>query len=187
LEDSLKTHPDCKRRIQVLSPRVQQYQNQTSKTFVVDEAEFNKIKNAFDYEMLNYEFESKEVSLCLYHTLQMLHFNTDDPYLMGIVGKCLNKIYTAQLNHELGKIVDLPSPSFDEQYNALLRVIQNLHVQEIAAIAYYYLEQHKEVGKQSEEYLAALITSKENFGKPDEKREWINFYESNFSNRKYTF
>ena len=187
LEDSLKTHPDCQKRIQLLQPKVKQYYSPGSKKFVVSETQFNKLKNDFDYEILNYEFENDEVSSCLYHSLQMLQYKKSNPYLMGLAGKCLNRIYAAQMNHELGKITDLPNPAFDDEYNSLLRLLQNVRLPELGALSYYFLKQNQETCKSSEEYVAALIQSKENFGKPEEKTEWINFYHRQFQNRKYNF
>ena len=187
LEDSLKTHPDCKHRIKLLEPKVKEYYSASGKKFVVSETQFNKLKSDFDYEILNYEFESDEVSSCLYHTLQMLQYDKSNPYLMALVGKCLNKIYTAQMNHELGKITDLPNPAFDDEYNSLLRFLQNLRLTELSAISYYFLRQNEQIGKLSEEYVAALIQSKDNFGKPEEKKEWIDYYHKQFQNRKYNF
>jgi Zn-dependent protease with chaperone function len=187
LDDSLKTHPDCQERIDLLSLMVKQYQKANSKKFLVDEKQFNRLKHSFDYEVLNYEYESGEVSRCLFHTLQMLQCLPGDPYLMGMVGKCLNRMYSAQVNHELGKIVDLPNPSYDAQYNNLLRLIQNLRLTELGSIAYHYLKWNQVAGKTSEEYVSALIKSKDNYGKPEEKKEWIEYYESHFNNRKYKF
>ena len=106
---------------------------------------------------------------------------------MGMVGKCLNRIYSAQLTHELGKISELPNPEFDQEYNNLLRMIQNLRLTEIASIAYYYLKANQESGKGSEEFVAALIVSKDNAGKPEEKSEWIEYYHSHFKYRKYNY
>jgi len=186
LHDSLKTHPDCVNRISMISPLVNRYRNQNSKKFLVDENEFRKLKSDFDFEVLEYLYSSNEVSECLYHTLQMLHFQKA-PYLMGMVGKCLNRLYSAQLSHELGKITDLPNPEFDPEYNTLLRMIQNLRLTDIASIAYYYLKANQESGKTSEEFVAALIASKDNMGKAEEKSEWIEYYHSHFKNRKYNY
>ena len=187
LEDSLKTHPDCQQRISLLAPKVQQYHSSDGRKFVVDENEFNKLKLQFDFEILEYEFETNEVSLCLYQTLQILHYDQNNPYLMAMVGKCFNSMYAAQAAHELGKIVDLPNPQYDAEYNNLLRLIQNLRLTELSSIAYYYLRLHQEAGKISEEYVAALIKSKDNFGKPEEKKEWMEYYQSHFTKRKYNF
>jgi hypothetical protein len=187
LEDSLKTHPDCQDRIKLLSTKVQQYRNPNSKKFVVDETEFRKLSKSFDYELLNYEYESGEVSHCLLHTLKMLQGFPGDPYLMGLVGKCLNRLYAAQANHEIGKITDLPNPSYEEEYNSLLRLLQNIRLSELGSITYYYLKSYQAEGIASEEFVAALITSKDNYGKPEEKKEWIEYYKAHFPNRKYNF
>ncbi|HXB08784.1 MAG TPA: hypothetical protein VNW04_16750 [Puia sp.] len=48
-------------------------------------------------------------------------------------------MYTAQKGHTLGKVIDLPSPYYPENYNLLLQWVQNLYLEDLAAINYYYL------------------------------------------------
>jgi hypothetical protein len=52
-EDSLKTHPDCKLRIERLKQQVSDYYKPSQKSFLIDEKEFNRLKVAADYEIIN--------------------------------------------------------------------------------------------------------------------------------------
>jgi Zn-dependent protease with chaperone function len=187
LADSLKTHPDCSVRIEVLKEMIGRINKPAGKKFLADEKRFAELHQLFDYEILDYLFTSDRISLCLYTALQMHHADTNNAYVTGMIGKCLNKIYTAQKAHELGKVTDLPSPSFDEEYNSLLRLIQNVRLTELASINYYFLEANIEKAKKSEEFIAAVILNKELSGKPEEKSRWQEYYIMNFPKRKYQF
>jgi hypothetical protein len=105
-------------------------------------------------------------------------------YVNGMIGKCLARIYTAQKQHELGKIIELPNEAFDEEYNKLLHLLQNIRLGELAAITYYFMEAHTQTGKQSETFLKALIKSKENFEKPEEAAYWLQYYNNQISHKK---
>jgi hypothetical protein len=62
-----------------------------------------------------------------------------DGYLVAHVGRLMNGFYQAQRNHRLSKVADLPSPGYPANYNVLLAFVQNLHLEDMAAISYYFL------------------------------------------------
>lgn len=163
--DSLKTHHDCKKRIEAIGSKLAQYQNGGNRSFVVSEAEFNRLKTQFDYEIIEYCFQSRRVSRALYFALQMLAAKPNDVYLHTMVGRCWNEIYERQKAHELGKVVELPDPAGKKEYNDLLRLIQNLRLSEVGAIAYHYLEAVQPLYHNNKDFVATWVTSKNNFGK----------------------
>jgi len=162
-EDSLKTHPDCSHRIQLISPMLKKYQQAQSVKFVTSEAIFTNLKNEFDLEIIAWCFESNRVSRALYYSLEMLRVQPDNPYLHCMIGKCLNQIYLFQKNHELGTITDLPNADREEKYNQLLLLIQNVRLKDIASISYHYLQTHADKASVYPEYQQILNTSKLNF------------------------
>ena len=87
----------------------------------------------------------------------------DNAYLHTLVGKCLNDLYHYQKNHELGKVVDMPGAAHSEEYNTLLRMIQNLRLPEIAALSYHYLLQFQPLCGASSGFRTVFEKSKENF------------------------
>ena len=185
--DSLKTHPDCSNRIRRIADRVQQYYKDNSKAFVVSEDQFRKLQSDFDYEIIEHCYRTRNVSLSLYYSLQMLPANRSDAYLVTNVGRCLNDIYKAQKEHTLGKIVDLPSPYHDKKYEKLLQFIQQLRLPDIAAISYFYLLAYQSDLAVHENFLEALINSKSNYNKPEERKYWIDRYNKQFPNGKFQF
>lgn len=187
IADSLKTHPDCKLRFADLEEKLKKANKPGGQNFIVSEAQFRQFSKAFDDEVLAYCFEQDKISRCLYLTLQRLSGELQNPYLLGMAGKCLTKLYTAQKDHTLGKYTDLPGSAYDEEYNSLLKAIQNWRLGELAAISYYFMQTHTEAGKSNEDFLYALIKSKEAFDKPEEKKEWITYYYQHFPKHKYNF
>jgi Zn-dependent protease with chaperone function len=185
--DSLKTHPDCSNRIKRIAARVDQYYKSNSRAFIISEEEFKKLQNDFDYEIIEHCYRSDNVSRSLYYSLQMLPGRRSDAYLVTSIGRCMNAIYTAQKAHTLAKIVDMPSPYNDKKYDKLLRFIQQLRLPDIAAISYFYLLIYQADMATYEDFLEALINSKANYNKPEEKRYWTDRYNRSFPNGKFQF
>lgn len=143
LSDSLKTHPDCKLRIKNLEPLVNKYSQVSSPKSVVDLKKFIELKNIFPYEVVEYAFTSKNYTKSLYYTTRLLQDHASDPYLIANIGRVFNGMYDAQKSHTLGKVIDLPSPFNQPNYNLILQFIQNLYLGDFAAINYYYLKQYE--------------------------------------------
>jgi hypothetical protein len=75
----------------------------------------------------------------------------------------MNKIYTNQKEHTLGKITDSPSPYHSKDYNSLLKFIEPLRLDEVAALAYYYAQHNKETAKKYSRFEKTLQESTTNF------------------------
>ncbi|THU41774.1 hypothetical protein FAM09_06645 [Niastella caeni] len=185
--DSLKTHPDCSIRIGKLKDRVHQYHKQASRAFVVNEKQFRQLQNDFDYEVIDFCYRSDNVSRSLYYTLQMLEAQPFNAYLITNTGRCINKLFVGQKNHTLSKLIDMPSPFNDKNYNTLLEFIQRVRLTDLGAFSYYFLQNRQSNLMANEDFLAALIESKTNFNKPEEKQQLIETYKKQFPSGKYRF
>ena len=185
--DSLKTHPECSLRVAKLKDRVQQYYKAGSRTFVVNEKQFRQLQTDFDYEVIDFCYRSDNVSRSLYYTIQMLETQPTNAYLITNTGRCINKLFTAQKNHTLSQVADMPSPYNDKNYNNLLEFIQRVRLTDIGAFSYYFLQHQASGLMANEEFLAALIESKGNFNKPEERQQLIETYKKQFPNGKYHF
>jgi Peptidase family M48 len=162
-EDSLKTHPDCKIRIARLRPAVESAVNPLAKKFWVDEAEFKKLQELFLFETLPATYNNKSISRCLYLAMQLHKKYPGNAYTITSIGKCFNLFYENQKNHTLNNIVSLPSPYWDKNYSRLLEFIQNIRLDEMAAIGYYFLKQHEASFAANKDFAAALKQSTINF------------------------
>jgi hypothetical protein len=139
LADSLKTHPDCIKRQKLLGPMVRS----GGKGFAGDSATFRRLQERFQYEVIEYAYASGHYTESLFLTLQMLKSRERDVYLVSQAGRILLGMYAAQKGHTLGKVIDLPSPYYPENYNLLLQWVQNLYLEDLAAINYYYLQRYR--------------------------------------------
>lgn len=145
LADSLKTHPDCQKRLHYLEIMVsQESPGSSSHKKLFDEKEFGDIKKAAGYEIVNYAYNSGNYTRSLLLSLEGLRNRPDDPFLIVQTGKIFNGLFEAQSGHIIGKMVDQPGPYFEPGYNILLQFVQNLYKNEYAAIGYYFLKQYRE-------------------------------------------
>ncbi len=162
LDDSMKTHPDCKLRIKILEPTVKKYQPVNTQKNIVNPAQFEAFKKTFSYEIIEYTYSLNNYTRSLYHTLELLETKPADPFLVAQVGKIFNAFYDATKAHKLSKLIDLPSPHYPSNYNLLLQFVQNLYAEDFASISYNYLKQYQPVLDYYQPYTMALNTSKQN-------------------------
>jgi hypothetical protein len=140
--DSLKTHPDCQKRITLLAALTKSWSQPAARNFAVDSFQFSSLQNRFRYEAIEYSYQSKNYTSSLFLTLELLASHANDPWLITEVGMSLNGMNNAQKKHTLSKGIDLPAPYFQENYNLLLQFIQNLYPDEMIAVNYYFLKKH---------------------------------------------
>jgi hypothetical protein len=144
-KDSLKTHPDCTKRISLLSDSAATI---NGKNFQVDEMFFKKLKEDFIPEIVEQVYKSENISFNLYLSLRMLQDGRYTPLAIYSIARDLNLIYKHQKDHELGLIIDSESRYYDEDYNLLLRMLYRIRLPEIAELnanfCSYYSDQMKD-------------------------------------------
>ncbi|HEX7845668.1 MAG TPA: M48 family metallopeptidase [Chitinophagaceae bacterium] len=141
-KDSLKTHPDCSKRIAMLEDSMLASGN-TGKQFAVDEKAFSKLKKEFILEMTEQCFREKKLSRNLYYSLMLLQTEEHKAYAVYSIARCLNEIYVSQRDHKLGLMVDVESKGYREEYNLLLRMLSKLRLEEIANLNYYFCSRYR--------------------------------------------
>ena len=158
LEDSLKTHPDCKVRIAKLEPVISELSGIYNKN-VIDSSTFKHISKLFRYEIVEYAYSSGNYGRSLYFTLELLQNMPSDPYLISNIGRLFNGMYYAQKDHHLNNFVDLPAPAYPPHYNQLLQFIQNLYLENIASINFHFLNRYQNKLKDYPPFQEAYTTS----------------------------
>ena len=133
-EDSLKTHPDCVKRIALLNDSLQT--STAGQPFLVNENVFNKLKKDFYYEMMEQCYRGNKLSRNLYYSLLLLQSGENNQLAAHSVARCLNTLYENQKAHKLGSMVDSENKNYREEYNALLRMLDQLRLDEIASLNY---------------------------------------------------
>ncbi len=161
--DSLKTHPDCKDRAERIRPTVEKIYKPGSRNFVVSETTFKELQNKFKFEIIEYCFQSENISRCLYLAMEMLETNPANAYLVTTIGKCFNEMYSHQKEHTLNRIVNLPSPYFDKNYDILNQFIQNITLGDMASLGYHFLNRYKTQLAGDAGFEKTLATALKNF------------------------
>jgi Zn-dependent protease with chaperone function len=142
-KDSLKTHPDCSKRILLLEDSINKTGN-AGKLFLVDERLFKKLNKDFLAEITEECYEGKNLSRNLYYSLLLLQAGENMPMAAYSVARCLNELYQKQQQHRLGLTIDMENKRFPGDYNLLLRLLAKLRLDEIAAINYYFCRRYQE-------------------------------------------
>ncbi|MFP5039804.1 M48 family metallopeptidase [Parasediminibacterium sp. JCM 36343] len=163
MEDSLKTHPDCKVRIKALAGAVAKNNNSTRAQNPVNDSLFHQLQRWMPYETIEYFYSAKHYSPALYFTLQTLKAQHPNNILVTYTGNILNAIYASQKKHQIGKCIEMPSPGYSADYNSLLQFITNLYTDEIAGISYHFLKQYQQQFSTDKDFQYTLTTSKQNF------------------------
>jgi Zn-dependent protease with chaperone function len=139
--DSLKTHPDCSKRIALLGDSAANVQG---KDFLVDEKTFSKLKDDLLPEIVEECFAAGNISRNLYYSLQLLQEGRQTQLAIYSIARDLNLLYTMQKEHTLGLSVDSENRQYPEAYNLLLRMLYRIRLEEIAELCYYFCTKYAE-------------------------------------------
>jgi hypothetical protein len=153
-KDSLKTHPDCTKRISLLEDSVRNAGQ--GQKFIVNEDLFRRLKKEFLVEMTEQEYKNENLGHHLYLCLLMLQNGDNVPYAAYSAVKTLNKLYDSQKNHRLGIVTDKESRVYPADYNLLLRMLDRLHLDELANIDFYFCKQYSDQMVDYEGYPAEM-------------------------------
>jgi len=163
--DSLKTHPDCAIRIAALKNEVEKLANGNRKKDLINRAEFLHLQTILPGYTVAYYYETRQYSQALFYALEMLDKDSGNAYAIAVIGQTLNRVYEAEKTHMLAKLIDHPSPYYSAAYNTVLRLIENLYPEDVAAINYYFLKQHEAQLGLYPEYKTAYLSARSIAGK----------------------
>ena len=135
-KDSLKTHPDCERRIALLADSI--HAVAAGKTFIVNETYFNQLKKDFLVEMTEQLYKDKNLSRNLYYCLLMLQDKENLQFSIYSIARGLNRAYESQKDHRLGTLVSKEGREYSDDYNLLLRMFDKIRLDEIADLNNYF-------------------------------------------------
>ncbi len=141
-KDSLKTHPDCAKRIMMLEDSIEK--TGEGKKFLVNEQLFRQLKEDFFAEMTEQEYRNKNLGRHLFYNLQMLANKKNMPLAIYSIARGLNLAWDSQKNHTLGLLFVAEGRGLPEDYRLWLRMLTRLSLDEIAALNYYFCKQYKD-------------------------------------------
>lgn len=135
-KDSLKTHPDCEKRILLLKDSVMK--SNTGQLFLINELYFKQLKKDFLIEMTEQLYRDDNLTRNLYYNLIMLQHGDNLPFAIYSISRALNKIYISQKQHQLGMITEKEDRAYPMEYNLLLRMFDRLRLDEIAELSFQF-------------------------------------------------
>ena len=140
-QDSLKTHPDCLKRIEMLRDSLSQ--QAPGKLFLVNEPVFRKLKKDFFAEITEQCYRQESLSRNLYYSLQLLQDESKKTLGIYSVARCLNQLYEVQKAKKLGNKIDSEDMAYSNDYNDLLRLLARIRLEELANINHRFCEQYQ--------------------------------------------
>jgi Zn-dependent protease with chaperone function len=158
-KDSLKTHPDCAKRIALLQDSLDKVLPE-GKEFLIDEKIFMQLKKGFFIEMTDQCYNSENLSRNLYYSLMLLQEEPENAWAIYSVARCFNQLYDKQKYHKLGLAVDTESKGYAEDYNLLLRMLSRLKLDEIVNLNYNFCRQYYVLMKDDTRFTEEISTVK---------------------------
>ncbi len=184
--DTMRTHPDCQKRIVALQRQIKASGNTLAGHANLQDQELNtRIRLRSRFEIIESYYHFRKYGKALFQALLALETYPDNAYLHAMVSKCLCQIYTYQKNHEVGKVLPLPDPRFDENYDRFLTFMHQLRLTELASLAYTYAESKKEALYNDEEFVYAWWLCSQLPVSKSESAKVSAHYRSKFPKGKY--
>ena len=184
--DSLKTHPACTERIADLHKITEKASSQAKiLKNVQGDALFQKVKYQAEREVAGSDLFFENYGKALYTNMLLMGKYPEDAYFSAQAGKCLNLMYEAQKNHELGKYVRMPSDKQEPNYARVLTFIQNLRMSELGNLSFHFLKKYQTKFENNEEYLFTLLQNCKSQGKETELNTLKQKYQKLFPGGKY--
>lgn len=128
-KDSLKTHPDCQKRVENLL-KMKTISNESKSKYLQPISLFNKIVDYSDFECIENRLKYKNIDGAFYLTLKLIKKYPKNNYLQKTVLTCFDKLIIGLKNHNLNEYIDLPSPFQEGDYKVIVRFLNNIRISE---------------------------------------------------------
>ena len=184
-EDSLKTHPDCSKRIALLKPSIEKNTKEGARIFLQQESEFQELVRLSDFELLESELTLGNYGYCLFQSIKFLKHHPNNVYLYAMINQCIYLIHKAQQEHSMGKYVRLASQVEDEDYKQLNTFLHRLRLSEMAKVGYFFAQKHKKQFAADEYFLYTLWLSSKMMEKPEEASAYQREYVDKFPKGRF--
>ena len=147
--DSMRTHPDIPLRLNTLG---------ASPTGRAPDTVFQLgVQRTAALELVYALYHHGQYAQSLYRALLLLRHYPDSGYLHGMVGLNLGGIHLLRTERRYVDQVPLASMASTPNFQQLLRMLENLRLQELAQLTHYYLLPKEARFASDETFLLALI------------------------------
>jgi hypothetical protein len=183
-EDSLKTHPDCEKRIELLNPELANYTSRPAEN--TQALSYEELIKIADFEMIEGHFYFHNYGRTIYHALKLLNKYPDNSYLHAVIGKSFYKIHSLQSAHQLEGDLEFPNSEQKESYQQTLHFLHNLRLSEMAKVNYFFLKNVASQCLESEDFLFAWIMANDMMDNRDKTNELRRLYRDKFKAGYYS-
>ncbi len=183
--DTLQTHPSCVKRIAAIQRQLRTYSSSARRhSDVNDKVKYFRMRSDFEIVASNYHFE--QFGNGLFNSLVLAERYPNNAFLHTMISQCLYQLYINQKNHTLGKVLILPDPRFEENYDRFLTFVHNLRLTELGSLSYYYAMTRKNVYGANEDFLYACWLNSQSEISQEDPAKIRAEYLSMFPTGKYT-
>ncbi len=154
--DTMRTHPDCKKRLTRLRQQVASSYSYVREAPATNSTIALSVAKRSAFEMIESEYHFKNYGKALYFSLETLEQYPKSKFISAMVGMNMFRIYQSQKNHMMSKSVPLPNTHYSEPYNRFLSFLHNLRLTEMGSLAYYYVTAQPEDYFENEDFLYAF-------------------------------
>ncbi len=185
-EDSLKTHPDCPKRIALTQQQLEHLgEHAEGQGFLQPENVFLKLQDWSQYVVLEGLYDRGEYGRALFRSLVLLTEYPDDPLLNALTIKSLYEICQYQRSHELRLVLDLPNPDYSKAYNQYLKFINQFRVSDLVRMTYHFSRDRWDKYKTEEAFVFAAILAAHLMGETEEFKSKKQAYLADYPQGKY--
>lgn len=136
--DSIKSHPNCDIRAGKLATLLMGNNKYPSNKFIQDSNNLIKLKRQLDIQFLESWIYYGDYGRALFLSLKNLEADTNNLSLVIMTSKILKLIHKSHINHTFSKHVDRPSNENEVEYNQFLNLLDNIRLNELENISYYF-------------------------------------------------
>ena len=159
LEDSLKTHPDCKVRKEAILRQFAHNQSAIGSTFMTDSITFRELSMGAESENINSMFLRQNMGRMMFYAYHSMIEYPENLFARVYLAFGFSRLSQLQKTHQVGTEFPLPINNYEVNYNKMLNFINNLNREESTNLGYCLLRPVQDSLKKYEDYLAALTYS----------------------------
>jgi hypothetical protein len=184
LADSLRTHPDCEKRMGYI--RDLMIKNPPKPYSKSDPSTYNTIQWSSAMEMIQAYFDYSYYDYALFNALSYFSKKPNDEYLKTIIALSLSGLYEAMKKHELSDYISNYSEESPVEFNDFLFMINNLRISELSSLTNCFYQTNISTLNENEFSIAAgYFNSKMN---DDGKvKIWQDKYKSSYKEGRFTY
>jgi hypothetical protein len=183
--DSLKTHPACQNRKQILAQLLTNYNEAGHQLFIQDQIWFSNFKTACDFEIVAQSYEYGNLAYSMFYAIQLLEKYPDNVFLHATIGKAFYRYEQARNEHKGSKYVPLISNGIEPPIYDLILMLNNLRTRELAKVAYYFLSKTKDQYLSDEDFLFAYYVHSKRIKKEEEAAALKELYLDRFPKGRF--